>query len=80
MINPGQTYTIVVNYDESALPSRMSESGLALYYWDGSDWVEEPTSVVDSVNDTITATPNHFSAWAALAEYRIYLPFVMRNR
>jgi len=43
-------------------------------------FLENTHSVIDSVNDTITATPNHFSAWAVLAEYRIYLPFVMRNR
>jgi heat shock protein HspQ len=81
-IAPGKTYTVVVNYDEANVPAYVNESSLALYYWDSSSsqWVKEPTSMVDTMNNTITATPNHFSVWAALGESRrIYLPVVLRN-
>lgn len=79
---PGTTYTIVVGYDENVLAPGVSESSLMLYYWDevNLDWVAEPTSVVDPAANTITATPNHFSLWAALGRYEVYLPLVLRSR
>jgi hypothetical protein len=69
---PGQTYTVTTYYDEANVPPGFDESDLALYYWDdaSSEWVKEPTSVVDPVKDTITATPSHFSVWAGLFEDR----------
>jgi hypothetical protein len=61
----------------------MDENNLSLYWLDGSTWVIEPTSVVDVLNNIITATPNHMSLWAILSEYiedyRIYLPLVSKN-
>jgi len=55
------------------------ENTLALYYWDGSQWVKEPSSVVDTVANKVTATPDHFSLWAALGETRrVYLSLIMR--
>lgn len=77
---PGQTYTIVVHYDEATVPYGINEEELALYYWNGTDWVMEPTSTVDTVNNTLTATPNHFSVWAGLFEaYEVFLPMVIRQ-
>ena len=75
---PGQTYTITVSYDESQLPAGFDESMLALYYWNNGQWVREVTSVVDTVANVITATPNHFSLWAALARYNTYLPLIFK--
>jgi len=52
----------------------------ALYYWGGTQWVKESTSVVDTVNNTVTATPDHFSVWAVLGETRrVFLPVVLRE-
>ena len=49
-------------------------------YWNGSEWVNEPSSVVDTANNTITATPNHFSSWAVLGETRrVFLPVALKN-
>ena len=77
----GSTYTITVSYQEENIPGGVDESSLALYYWDGSAWVKEPTSLVDVVANTITATPNHFSQWAILTQDTIYLylPVVRRQ-
>jgi len=76
---PGQTYTITVRYTD-AEKGPVIENTLALYYWNGSGWVKEPSSVVDTVANTVRATPNHFSLWAVLGETRrIYLPLVLRN-
>ena len=79
-IAPGQTYTVVVHYDEASVPATADEADLALYFWSNAQWIREPTSVVDTVNNTITATPNHLSVWATLFKLRfIYLPIVLRN-
>jgi uncharacterized delta-60 repeat protein len=64
---PGQSYTITVTYYQVDVPTGVDEADLALYYWDGVAWLKEPTSVVDILANTITATPHHFSLWATLA-------------
>ena len=79
---PG-TYTIVVQYSNGEVfPA--DENTLALYNWDGTQWVREPTSVLDTDANTVTATPDRFSHWAVLGERRtdlrdIYLPLVVKN-
>lgn len=76
---PGQAYTLTVQYTDTEKGPAI-ESTLALYWWDGSQWVKEDSSVVDTAANTITATPNHFSRWAVLGETRrVYLPLVMRG-
>lgn len=76
---PGQSYTLTVFYTDAERGPAI-ENTLALYYWDGSEWVKEPSSVVDTVANTVTAHPDHFSLWAVLGETkRIYLPFVLRR-
>jgi hypothetical protein len=57
----------------------VDESSLALYYWDGSQWVEEPSSQGDTSGDIVSATPQHFSLWAILSTtHNLYLPDVVR--
>jgi hypothetical protein len=78
---PGHTYTVTVHYTDTERSS-VIESTLALYNWDGSQWDRDLTSVVDTVNNTVTATPDHFSKWAVLGEiryWRIYLPLIVSN-
>jgi len=79
---PG-TYTVVVQYSDSEV-FLVKESTLALYSWDGIQWMQEPTSVADTLVNTVTATPAHFSYWALLGELRtdlltIYLPVAVKN-
>jgi len=77
-IAPGQTYTITVQYTDAEKGPAI-ENTLALYYWDSSQWVKEPSSVVDTIANKVTATPDHFSLWAVLGETRrVYLPLIMR--
>jgi len=79
-IVPGQTYTLTVQYTDAEKGAAI-ENTLALYYWDGSQWVKEPSSVVDIAANTITAHPDHFSKWAVLGETRrVYLPLILKNR
>ncbi len=57
------TYTLTVGYDPAELDAvSVDEGSLKLYYWSGSDWVEEPSSL-DKTADTLTAHPNHFSQY-----------------
>jgi hypothetical protein len=82
---PGQPYTITVTYRQEDVPPGMDEAGLALYWWDGLVWLQEPTSQVDVAGNTITAMPGHFSLWAALAEpadspQQIFLPVILKRR
>jgi hypothetical protein len=75
---PNETYTITITYSDSQV-SPVFENTLGLYSWNGVTWVREPTSTLDPVNNTITATLNHLSLWAILEDTnRVYMP-VMRQ-
>lgn len=80
-LQPGQHYTITVTYDQNEVPAGVSEAGLALYTLDDfAGWTKEPTSVVDTVANTITATPTHFSLWGVLeGRHAVFLPLVLRG-
>jgi hypothetical protein len=76
---PTQPYTVTVQYTE-AEKGLAIEDTLALYSWDSSQWVKEPSSEVDTVNNTVTATPSHFSLWAVLGETRrMCLPIILKR-
>jgi hypothetical protein len=78
VLAPGKTYNLTVSYtDQERGP--VIEDTLALYSWNGTQWVKEASSVVDGAANTVSATPNHFSRWAVLGETKLsYLPLVMR--
>jgi hypothetical protein len=76
---PLQAYTIIIGYADAELSS-VDEETLALYYWTGSGWVKEATSLLDKSNHNVSASPDHFSSWAVLGEVqRIYLPLILRS-
>lgn len=75
---PGTTYTVTLQYDETER-GPVVEDTLAFYWWDGSRWLKEPSSVVDSGRNTLTATPDYLSLWAVLGKTRrTYLPLMLR--
>jgi hypothetical protein len=75
---PGKTYSMSVQYTNQE-KGVIDESTLALYYWDGSKWVREVSSQVDTTTNTVSATPNHFSVWAVMGETNsVFLPIVKR--
>lgn len=49
-----QTYTIAVPYSDEGLTLKQ-EKALGFYTWDGRQWLLEPTSLVDTEANTITA-------------------------
>jgi oligopeptide transport system substrate-binding protein len=75
---PSSAYLLEVFYDEADL-GLIPEDTLALYYWSEPDWIMEPTSVVDTVNNLVTATPDHFSFWSLIGEIvRVFTPLVQK--
>ena len=76
----GATFSLTIHYDEDDLGSYVVEETLALYYWDGEQWIPEPSSVLDPAADTIMATPDHLSLWALLAEdHHLLLPIILNG-
>ena len=73
-------YEITFRYSDDEA-TNVFEDSLALYWWDGSEWVAEPTSVVDEANNTVTAMPGHLGIFAVLGTPKttLYLPLVLRN-
>jgi hypothetical protein len=76
----GQSYTLTVQYTDAEKGPAI-ENTLALYYWGDGRWNKEPTSVVDTASNTVTATPNHWThLWAVLGETRrAFLPVVYKR-
>lgn len=78
-IAPGHTYTITVQYTDAEKGAAI-EGTLALYYWDGTQWIVESSTHVNPTTNTVTATPNHFSVWAVFGETkRVFLPLLLKN-
>jgi hypothetical protein len=81
-LEPQRAYTVTLSYtdEEVAAAQVVDESALALFFWDDSQWVKEPTCVVDTVANLITCTPDHFSWWGVLStRYESFLPLIVRG-
>lgn len=78
--HPTRPYTVTVHYTDAKRGPAIEDT-LALYRWDGVQWMREPTSVVDTEANAVTATPAQFGLWAVLGETRrMYLPAILRSR
>jgi hypothetical protein len=76
---PTGPYTVTIQYTDLA-EGPVQESTLALYVWDGSAWVKEPSSVVVPDANTVVARPTHLSLWAVLGDaHRVFLPSIRRQ-
>lgn len=75
-VDPARPYELVVTYFDSELGPAM-EGTLALHRWDGTQWVQEPSSVLDPFSNTIRAAPTQFGLWAVLGDTRpLFFPVV----
>ena len=73
---PDQTYTVTVHYDDAQRVG-IIENSLALYHWDGQTWQAESSSIIDSTNNTVTATLNKLGHFSILGEsYGQFLPII----
>jgi hypothetical protein len=74
-----EAYTATFTYSDEELGPAI-EGILGLYWWDGSDWVPEPSSQVDELGNRLRAWPDHMTRFAILGETRwVFLPLVMRD-
>ncbi|NJN94458.1 MAG: hypothetical protein HC875_10380 [Anaerolineales bacterium] len=73
-----QTFDILVQYTDAEQGPAIEDT-LALYYWNGSQWLKEASSAVDPAGNTVTAQPNHWATlWAVLGETRrTFLPIIL---
>lgn len=76
-VESGQSYSMALRYsDDDSGP--VVEETLALYRWDGEQWVLEPSSAVHPVSNTVTASPEHLGLFCVLGEARWhYLPLFL---
>ncbi|MEA3453064.1 MAG: hypothetical protein U9Q96_01875 [Patescibacteria group bacterium] len=60
--------TITITYTDDQI-SGFDESSLAIYYWDAitEEWITLST-IVDTANNTLTATTDHFTYFAVIGE------------
>ena len=71
-------YAITIHYTDTE-KGGVKENTLGLYWWNGAQWILEPTSSADPDNNVLTASPNHMSLFAVLGETeRIFLPLALR--
>jgi hypothetical protein len=90
-LEPGETFTTVVQYDEANLPPGVSESSLGLYYAVSSPaqqpnsvaatWNPASSNVVNTETNEITAADSHLGTWAVFgagAGYEVFLPAVVK--
>jgi hypothetical protein len=76
-LQPLQPYTLDIYYEPSDLGGQSSVLGL--YYWDGSAWIPEPSTLIDPTTHHILATPSRFGWWVILRHPdQIYLPAIRR--
>jgi len=75
---PTQPYTVTIGYADGQR-GVVIENSLGLYGWDGGQWLREPTSLVDPINNLLIARPDHFSTWGILGETnRSFLALINR--
>lgn len=75
MIEPALPLTLTIQYDDQLVGS--TEATMRLFWWDGRQWLEEPSSQLDAENNTLNATLEHFSLWALMVDdQRLFLPHI----
>jgi hypothetical protein len=75
-IQPLAPYSLTIRYSQ-AEEGPAIEGTLALYYWDGEEWLPEPSAETNTAANRITASPDHFGLFAVLGEtHRLYFPFM----
>ncbi len=71
-------YNLVLDYSTFGCGGAV-EATLKLYFWNGNQWVPEPSSMLDVVGKTVTAAPDHMTVFALLGEtHQLFLPILVR--
>jgi hypothetical protein len=85
ILEPGEAFTLTIQYAESDLPPGTDEATLALQRYDEDlqTWLALTVLGRDLENNTLTVSLDHFSAFALLVEaadttQQLYLPLVIQ--
>lgn len=78
-LQPTTPFTATIAYEDN-LFTEETEANFALYFWDGSHWNKELSSIADPNANTVTASILHTGTWAVLADNiaETYLPLVFK--
>jgi hypothetical protein len=73
-------YTLTIQYDDADVADT-NENLIALYFWNGVQWIREP-SFVDITNNLVSAHPTTLGLWGLFSERSIdiFLPLVANDR
>lgn len=75
---PALPMTITVGYTDLERGAVVADTP-ALFYWDGSAWVKEPSSLLDQPARAVTATSKRLGLWALMGDAkRELLPMLRR--
>ncbi len=78
LAQPAVPFTITVGYTDFERGSAVADTP-ALYYWDGSAWVKEPSSALNQTARTVSATTKRLGIWALMGDARrAWLPTLRR--
>jgi hypothetical protein len=73
----GQTYKLEVTYTPQEL-NGVNEATLSFYYWNGSTWVKQTTTVNPTTHKLTTLT-NRFGLWTVMTgNLNVFLPILRR--
>jgi oligopeptide transport system substrate-binding protein len=80
--NTAVSFTITISYNlEAGIAAQdvTNEDNIGLYYWDGSQWLYESSSTVNTNSKTITAVTDKLGLWAILEKSSlVYLPLILK--
>jgi hypothetical protein len=78
LAQPTQPYTITIGYYDWQ-QGYVNEASMGLYFWDSSQWLLDPSTLLDPSGNHVIAIPDHFSTWGILGETnRVFLSLVQR--
>jgi hypothetical protein len=78
LAQPALPITTTVSYTVAERGSAVVNTPV-LYYWNGSAWVKEPSSVLDQTARTVTATSKRLGIWAVMGDARRTLLPILRR-
>ena len=82
VIQPTASYTLKATYDLLDFPLGTTDCMMGIYFWNGTQWIREPTSKVDLSQRAVIAQPKQFGVWTIFADPGsscLYLPLVRRR-
>jgi hypothetical protein len=78
LAQPALPISITADFTDAERGAAVADTP-ALYYWDGSAWVKEPSSALDQQARTVTATSKRLGLWALMGDARRAMVPILRR-